>query len=92
MSTFFTFTQEGERVPNMEPTVKKTVIKSRKQLTYEEAQKVINGDPIVDVPDAIKKDILEVLFQDLILIQNLKKKKRFLLSTIDTAPCIENEK
>ncbi|XP_076463379.1 3'-5' exoribonuclease HELZ2-like isoform X2 [Babylonia areolata] len=57
-SVFFRFNQKGKQVAD--PEVKKTVIKSRQQLTYEEAQKVIDGDRRVKVEPSIQDDIRQI--------------------------------
>ncbi|XP_076462248.1 3'-5' exoribonuclease HELZ2-like isoform X2 [Babylonia areolata] len=57
-SVFFRFNQKGKQVAD--PEVKRTVIKSRQQLTYEEAQKVIDGDRGVNVEPSIQDDIRQI--------------------------------
>ena len=58
LSVFFTFDENGRQVE--EPVVKKTVIKSCAQLTYEEVQKVINEDARVDIESAVQADIRQL--------------------------------
>ena len=58
LSVFFKFNENGRQVE--EPVVKKTVIKSCAQLTYEEVQKVINEDARVDIETAVQADIRQL--------------------------------
>ena len=58
LSVFFTFNENGRQVE--EPVVKKTVIKSCAQLTYEDVQKVINEDARVDIETAVQADIRQL--------------------------------
>ena len=58
LSVFFTFNENGCQVEV--PVVKKTVIKSCVQLTYEEVQKVINEDACVDIESAVQADIRQL--------------------------------
>ena len=58
LSVFFKFDENGRQVE--EPVVKKTVIKSCAQLTYEEVQKVINEDTRVDIESAVQADICQL--------------------------------
>ena len=58
LSVFFTFNENGRQVE--EPVVKKTVIKSCAQLTYEDVQKVFNEDARVDIETAVQADIRQL--------------------------------
>ncbi|XP_070195199.1 3'-5' exoribonuclease HELZ2-like isoform X2 [Littorina saxatilis] len=58
LSVFFTFNEKGKQV--QEPTIHKTVIRSCRQLTYEEAQKVIDGVDNVNVDPMVQSDIRQL--------------------------------
>ncbi|KAL8598524.1 hypothetical protein ACOMHN_051312 [Nucella lapillus] len=57
-SVFFTFDQKGTQVAD--PEVRRTVINSRQQLTYEEVQRVIDGHNEGNVELAIQEDIRQI--------------------------------
>ncbi|KAL8586098.1 hypothetical protein ACOMHN_065061 [Nucella lapillus] len=57
-SVFFRFNQKGRQVG--EPQVKRTIIKSKKQLTYKEAQRVIEEEEVKNVDPAIQEDIRKI--------------------------------
>ena len=58
LSVFFTFNEAGHQVEK--PFVKKTVIKSCRQLSYEDIQKVINRDARMDIESAVLEDIRQL--------------------------------
>ena len=54
-SFFFKFDEEGNQVGI--PRLQRSVIVSSAKLTYDQAQRVINGDPCTDIDDSIQNDI-----------------------------------
>ncbi|XP_070195168.1 3'-5' exoribonuclease HELZ2-like isoform X1 [Littorina saxatilis] len=58
LSVFFTFNEKGKQV--QEPSIQKTVIRSCRQLTYEEAQKVIKAEENVNVDSMVQEDIRQL--------------------------------
>ncbi|KAK7490446.1 hypothetical protein BaRGS_00018232 [Batillaria attramentaria] len=57
LSVFFTFDENGEQVDD--PYVRKTIIKSSRKFTYDEAQGVIDG-VLQSTPSSICEDILQL--------------------------------
>ncbi|PVD23132.1 hypothetical protein C0Q70_16395 [Pomacea canaliculata] len=60
LSVFFCFDKKGSLNMDEEPRVKKTIIKSTRQFSYEEIQKVIDGDQQIDVDQDTRKDVLDL--------------------------------
>ncbi|XP_025110061.1 LOW QUALITY PROTEIN: helicase with zinc finger domain 2-like [Pomacea canaliculata] len=60
LSVFFRFDKKGNLKTNEEPRVKKTIIKSTRQFSYEEIQKVIDGDQHINVDQDTRMDVLDL--------------------------------
>ena len=79
-SVFFTFDDSFHQVN--EPVVKRTVIKSCQQLTYEEAQSVIDDRPLPHITSSVQKDIQQI-YKITSRLREARKKRSILFTPFE---------